>query len=117
MKCTLILMAVMAVTQLSCTNRKVDAERKFAQMEANGIAKVKVDERGDIYLESKLSSIDALGDEFARLKKVNGVVWYYRISQNPPAESSGLAVMKKVVEYKLPVKMCASNNPCRKAFE
>ena len=68
MKCTLILMAVMAVTELRCTNREADAERKFALMEANGIAKVKVDERGDVYLDSKLSSIDSVGDEFARLK-------------------------------------------------
>jgi hypothetical protein len=78
---------------------------------------VKVDERGDIYLNNKPSSLDALGDEFGRIKKVNGVVWYYRSSESQPAASSGLAVVNRIIEYKLPVKMCTSNEPCMKAFE
>lgn len=121
MKYLSILVAVLALFQLNCSNRNREAEaeaaKKFAEWEANGIAKVSVDERGDIYLNKKLTSLDALSEEFARIKKVNGVVWYYRVSQSQPAEASGLAIMKKVVEYKLPVKMCASNDPCRKDFE
>src|SRR5258706_5973389 len=119
MRYLIFLLAVLALTQLNCglSNREAEAVKNFAVMEANGIAKVKVDERGDIYLNNKLSSLDALGEEFARIKKVNGVVWYYRASTGQAAESSGSAVMKKVIEFKLPVKMCASNDPCRKAFE
>ena len=119
MRYSLILLCVSALIQLSCgkSNREAEAAKQFAQMEANGVAKVKVDERGDIYLNNKPSSLGALGDEFARIKEVNGVVWYYRTSESQPAASSGLAVVNKIIEYKLPVKMCAGNEPCRKAFE
>ena len=86
-------------------------------MEANGVAKVKIDERGDIYLNNKPSSLDALGDEFARIKKVNGLVWYYRTSESQPAESSGRAVVNKIIEYRLPVKMCEMYQPCAKDFD
>jgi len=117
MRLPLILLAVLAVISLSCGNSDREAEARFAQMEANGIAKVKVGGSGDIYLNGKLTSLDALGDEFARIQKVNGVVWYYRTAQSQAAEAAGLEVMKKVVEYKLPVKMCDSNDPCSQAFE
>ena len=121
MKYLSILLAVLLLFQLNCSyrNREAEAEaaKKFAAWEANGIAKVKVDERGDIYVNTKLTSLEPLGEEFARLKKANGVVWYYRLSQSQSAEASGMAIMKKVLEYKLPVKLCASDDPCRKDFE
>ena len=118
MRYALILVCVLALIQLSCGNSKeAEAAKQFAQMEANGVAKVMVDERGDIYLNNKPSSLEALGDEFARVKKVNGVVWYYRKSESQPAASSGLAVVNKIIEYKLPVKMCTGDQPCAKAFE
>ena len=85
-------------------------------MEANGIAKVKVDELGQIYLDKKPISLDALTEDLARLKKVNGVVWYYRLSQSQAAEASGMSIVKKVAEYKLAVRLCAGN-PCGKDFE
>jgi len=91
--------------------------KKFGGWEANGIAKVKVAENGDIYLNQKPVSLAALGEEFARIKKVHGAVWYYRLSQSKAAEASGMAIMKSVVEYRLPVKLCATNDPCRKDFE
>ncbi len=118
-KYRLIFLAVLALCQLSCGNaaREAEAAKKFAAWEANGIAKVKVDESGDIYLNNKPVSLAALSEEFARIKKVNGAVWYYRLSQSKSAEASGMAIMKSVVEYKLPVKLCATNDPCRKDFE
>jgi len=114
-----IFLAVLALCQLSCSNaaREAEVAKKFAGWEANGIAKVKVAESGDIYLNSKPTSLEALSEEFARIKKVNGVVWYYRLSQSKSAEASGMAIMKSVAEYKLPVKLCASSDPCRKDFE
>ena len=121
MKYLSILVAALSLLQLNCSNGNREAQtegaKKFAQSETKGIAKVSVDERGDIYLNKKLTSLDALGEEFARIKKVDGVVWYYRAAQSQPAEASGLAIMKKVVEYQLPVKLCASDDPCRKYFE
>jgi hypothetical protein len=78
---------------------------------------VKVDETGAIYLNAKPISLDELGNEFARIKKLNGAVWYYRLSQTQAAEASGMIIMRKVVECRLPVKLCATNDPCRKDFE
>ena len=114
-----VFLAVLVLCQLSCSNaaREAEVAKKFAAWEANGIAKVKVEEGGDIYLNSKPVSLAALSEEFARIKKVNGAVWYYRLAQSKAAEASGMAIMKRVVEYKLPVKLCASNDPCRKDFE
>lgn len=114
-----IFLAVLALCQLSCSNgaREAEVAKRFAEWEANGIAKVKVDESGDIHLNNRPVSLAALSEEFARIKRVNGAVWYYRLSQSKPAEASGMAIMKSVAEYKLPVKLCASNDPCRKDFE
>ena len=114
-----IVLAVLALCQLSCSNaaREAEVAKKFARWEANGIAKVKVAENGDIYLNQKPVSLAALSEEFARIKKGNGAVWDYRLSQSKAAEASGMAIMKSVVEYKLPVKLCATNDPCRKDFE
>jgi len=119
MKLISILLMALALLQLNCKNRigEAEAAKKFAEWEANGIAKVKVDETGAIYLNAKPVSLDELGNEFARIKKLNGAVWYYRLSQTQAAEASGMAIMKKIVEYRLPVKLCASNDPCRKDFE
>ena len=119
MKFISVLLIGLALLQLNCSNRvrKAEAAKKFAEWEANGIAKVKVDENGQIYLNSKPLSLDELGNEFARIKKLNGVVWYYRLSQTQAAEASGVAIMKKVVEYRLPVKLCATDDPSRKDFE
>jgi len=119
LKYPFIFLAVLALCQLSCGNaaREAEVAKKFAGWEANGIAKVKVEENGDIYLNHKPTSLEALSEEFARIKKVNGAVWYYRLSQSKAAEASGMAIMKSVAEYKLPVKLCASNDPCRKDFE
>ena len=118
MRYPLILLCVLALIQWSCGNGKeAEVAKQFAQMEANGVAKVKIDERGDIYLNNKPSSMDALGDEFARIKKVNGLVWYYRTSESQPAESSGRAVVNKIIEYRLPVKMCEMYQPCAKDFD
>ena len=51
MKHLSILLMALALFQLNCKNRigEAEAARKFAEWEANGIAKVKVDETGAIY--------------------------------------------------------------------
>jgi len=71
--------------------------KKFAGWEANGIAKVKVAENGDIYLNQKPVSLAALSEEFARIKKVNGAVWYYRLSQSKAAEASVRALVTQSI--------------------
>src|SRR5258706_2985044 len=50
-------------------------------------------------------AVNAIKQEFARLKTVKGIVWYYR--ENPPAEAPPLAmeVIKPVVDNKLTIKL------------
>jgi len=110
---------MLVVLQPSCGKSREDAEqaRNLAQMEANGIVKIKVDERGDIFLNNKLASLDAVSQELARIKGINGVAWYYRGSPNSAAEASGMLIVEKIAEYKLPVKVCFGDEPCKKDFE
>ena len=58
-------------------------DRGTAQQFAE-ISKVKVDRSGAIYLNGRIVTIEALKEEFARLKSGNGAVWYYR--ENPQGE-------------------------------
>jgi biopolymer transport protein ExbD len=119
MKYLSILLVFLALFQLNCGNRNREAEtvENSAEREDNRSAKVKVDERGDIYLNKKRVSLEALDKEFTRIKKVNGFVWYYRSAQGKAADASGLDVMKKIMDYQLPVKLCPNNDPCMKDFE
>src|SRR6185295_8553007 len=119
MKSMVYFLIMLIVLQPSCGKSREDAEqaRKLAEMEANGIAKIKVDERGDIYLNNKLTSLDALSQEMARIKGINGIVWYYRGSSNSAAVTSGMLITDKIVEYQLPVKVCFGDHPCKKDFE
>jgi hypothetical protein len=106
------------VLVLGCGSaREAEAMKAFAEREKNGIARVKVDQLGDIYLNDAPTTLAALGDEFSRLRDVRGVVWYYRVSTAQKAEESGAAVMAKVIEFKLPVKLCSGSDPCRDAFK
>ena len=57
MKYLYVLLAVLITFQLNCGKStgqaEAEAAKKFAEWEANGIARVKVDEGGDIYLNNK----------------------------------------------------------------
>jgi len=112
MKFAAVLLVVLSLFLLSCGNRNRDFEAGN-----DAISKVMIDDTGDIWLNSRPTSLALLNDEFARLKKANGVVWYYQASPSQAAKASGAAVLTKVSEYQLQVKMCASNDPCKKAFE
>lgn len=72
------------------------------------ISRVKVTQTGVIYLNGKTTSIEDLKKEFALLKSQNGSVWYFR--ENPQGEPTeqAMAVIKAVVDNKLPIKMCPS---------
>ncbi|MGH7370762.1 MAG: hypothetical protein ACREJK_02820 [Candidatus Methylomirabilales bacterium] len=69
------------------------------------IAKVKVNRTGTIYLNGKVVTIEALQQEFARLKQGNGAVWYYR--ENPQGEPSpqAMAVIQAIIDASLPVRL------------
>jgi hypothetical protein len=79
--------------------------------EFSEIAKVEIDQEGTINLNGEVVTIEQLRQEFARLKEVNGAVWYYR--ENPEAEPhpKAMQVMEAIIESKLPVKLS------KKAFD
>ena len=64
---------------------------------------------GDIYLNDTLVSLEDLKREFARLREVNGAVWYYRDDpdQEPSTQAAPIvdAVMQAIVEARIPVRL------------
>ena len=84
--------------------REVESSQQFGE-----IAKVKVNRTGTIYLNGKVVTIEALKQEFARLKQGNGAVWYYR--ENPQGEPppQAMAVIQAIVDAHLPVRLMERN--------
>jgi hypothetical protein len=80
--------------------RKGEPSQQFAE-----IAKVKVDRTGTIYLNGKSVTIDALKQEFARLKHGNGAVWYYRENPQGDPPPQAMAVVQAIVDAQLPVRL------------
>jgi len=72
-------------------------------------AKVKITRRGEIQLNKRIVSFERLTAELTRLKAVKGAVWYYREQpeKEPSAEAERTAdaVIKKIIELKLPVRL------------
>ncbi len=84
------------------------AERTGARpagQETAEIAKVKVTQTGVIYLNGKKASMEEVRQAFARLKQVNGVVWYYRENQREEPSPQAMAVIEAIVATKLPVRL------------
>lgn len=111
MKFAAVLFVVLSLFLVSC-NRNRDFE-----VGNDRISKIMVDDLGDIWLNSRPTSLALLETEFARLKKVDGTVWYYQNSPSLAAKGSGKAVLTKVTEYGLQLRMCATDEYCKKAFE
>jgi hypothetical protein len=69
------------------------------------VSKVKVDRSGTIYLNKKVVTIDELRQECARLKQVNGVVWYYRENPHGEPPPQAMAVIQAIVDANLPIRL------------
>ena len=69
------------------------------------IAKVKVRKDGGVSLNGRSVSIKELRTGLEKLKEADGVVWYYRESSDKQAEEAGDAVIKIIIELKLPVRL------------
>ena len=106
-----VLLLGLSLVQFGC-NRNRDFEAGN-----DAISKVMIDDLGDIWLNFRPSSLSLLDTEFTRLKKVNGVVWYYQKSPSQAARASGAAVLTKASQYQLQVRMCANDDPCHKVFD
>ncbi|MGH7753072.1 MAG: NADH-quinone oxidoreductase subunit N [Gemmatimonadales bacterium] len=67
------------------------------------IAKVKVTAAGEITLNGRSVSLEELKREFARLKRVGGVVWYHRANPGGDPTPESMAVIEAVVAAGLPI--------------
>ncbi len=66
---------------------------------------MKVDRLGAIYLNGRIVTIEALKQEFARLKRGNGAVWYYREDPQGEPPPQAMAVIQAIVDAQLPVRL------------
>src|SRR5688572_5013964 len=87
----------------SCSSIPSDSATDMPTSSANpNFAKVKVTQDGELFLNGEEVTLDELKEEFARLKAVNGEVWYYR--ENPSGEmpSIALQVLDAIIDAQLP---------------
>lgn len=66
------------------------------------LAKVKVSQDGEIFLDGKPTTMEDLKRELSRLKQVDGGVWYY--AEDPSSPESG-AVKRALIDSHLPIKL------------
>ncbi len=80
--------------------REGETGQQFAE-----ISKVKVDRAGAIYLNGRIVTIEALKQEFARLKQGNVAVWYYRENSQGEPPPQAMAVIQAIIDAHLPVRL------------
>jgi hypothetical protein len=94
---------------LGCNQWPVEAAERAREGESpqqfGEIAKVKVNRTGTVYLNGKVVTIEALKQEFARLKHTNGAVWYYRENSQGEPPPQAMAVIQAIIDAQLPVKL------------
>ena len=69
------------------------------------VAKIKVTQEGNIYINNQLVSEPDFVRELERLKAVGGAVDYYRESPELEPTPAQFRVFQKIVEARLPVKL------------
>jgi biopolymer transport protein ExbD len=69
------------------------------------VGKVAVSAKGAVWLDGKATTVDALRERLAELKKRNGVVWYYRESAGAEPPPQAMQVMKLIIDARLPISM------------
>ena len=69
------------------------------------VVKIKVMANGTIFADGKRIDVDALDSELARLKKVEGAVWYYREHASGEPTHQSLEVVNLVVKHSLPISL------------
>jgi hypothetical protein len=78
-----------------------------AQKSKGPIVRVKVTRSGSIQLDGRRVSLEDLDQPFAKAAAAHGTVYYYR--EDPSGEAPPIAsqVLKKIIDHKLPVRLCA----------
>ncbi len=74
------------------------------------VARVSVNAEGEIFLDDREVSLDELTKALADLRERDGEVWYHRESVDGVAPPQATAVMKAVLDTKLPIRLSSKSD-------
>ena len=69
------------------------------------VARIRVSRAGEIWCDDVRTSLAELGPQLAQLRAAQGVVWYYREEAGDEPAPEAMAVVRMVVEQRLPISM------------
>ncbi|HKC48263.1 MAG TPA: hypothetical protein VKB63_11740 [Gemmatimonadales bacterium] len=69
------------------------------------VARIRVSRAGEIWCDDVRTSLAELGPRLAQLRAAQGVVWYYREEAGDEPAPEAMAVVRMVVEQRLPISM------------
>ena len=70
------------------------------------VARVKVTQAGNIFLNGMATSLEDLKKDLVELKAKNGRVWYYRDNAKGEPAEQAMKVIQAIVDAKLPIRLC-----------
>lgn len=73
--------------------------------ESTPIARIRVSRAGEIWCDDVRTSLGDLAPRLAQLREARGVVWYYREDTEDEPAPEAMAVVRMVVEQRLPISM------------
>jgi hypothetical protein len=78
----------------------------YAQVaDARPVARIAVSAHGTVTFDGVVVTIETLRPKLAELRKLNGVVWYYRESTGGAPPPQAADVIKQVIEHRLTISM------------
>ena len=69
------------------------------------VTRIRVSRAGEIWCDDVRTSLAELGPRLAQLREAQGVVWYYREEAGDDPAPEAMAVVRMVVEQRLPISM------------
>jgi hypothetical protein len=69
------------------------------------VTRIRVSRDGAIWCDDIRTSLADLGSRLAQLRAAQGVVWYYREEAGDDPAPEAMAVVRMVVEQRLPISM------------
>ncbi|HUY80310.1 MAG TPA: hypothetical protein VMU92_01115 [Acidobacteriaceae bacterium] len=100
-----IIVIVLVVLLVLFVVRRRTISTKGPRPPKGPIARVEVHEDGTVTFDGTDISLDELRVRLKKLKEADGAVWYYRDSSDKDAEETGEAVIKVVIEARIPVRL------------
>ena len=69
------------------------------------VARIRVSRAGEIWCDDVRTSLADLGPRLSQLREAQGAVWYYREDAGAEPVPEAMAVVRMVVEQRLPISM------------